>query len=139
MRKNSPIARAASFAGGGGLAAVQKMGSPVPTNLAIQGSSQDERGAEHQPGPVEWPAKGRSAAAQKKHRPGWSGWKAQPQAGPPVGSRRPRAAILHDLPETIVNAVPQFRGFKYFVVEDEIVIVDPGTRHRSRSSGVTWT
>jgi uncharacterized protein Smg (DUF494 family) len=31
------------------------------------------------------------------------------------------------LPEEIVRIVPQCRGFDYFLVEDEIVIVDPRT------------
>jgi Protein of unknown function (DUF1236) len=31
------------------------------------------------------------------------------------------------LPEEIVRIVPQYRGFDYFLVEDEIVIVDPRT------------
>jgi hypothetical protein len=124
MRKSSPIARAASYAGGGGLAAAQQVGSPVP-NLATQGSSQQPPGGQHRPGPVQRPAEGRSAAEQKKHRPGRSGWKAHPKAGSPV---------LYDLPGTIVNVVPQYRGFKCLVVQDELIIVDPGTRHRSRSS-----
>jgi|HubBroStandDraft_6_1064221.scaffolds.fasta_scaffold293284_1 hypothetical protein len=54
-----------------------------------------------------------------------------------VGTRGRRTADLHDLPETIVKVVPQFRGFKYIVVQGELIIVDPGTRHRSRSSGLT--
>jgi hypothetical protein len=31
------------------------------------------------------------------------------------------------LPSEIVQIVPQYRGFDYFLVEDEIVIVDPHT------------
>jgi hypothetical protein len=31
------------------------------------------------------------------------------------------------LPEEIVRIVPQYLGFDYFLVEDEIVIVDPRT------------
>jgi hypothetical protein len=31
------------------------------------------------------------------------------------------------LPQDIVRIVPQYRGFDYFLVEDEIVIVDPHT------------
>ncbi len=50
---------------------------------------------------------------------------------------RGRTAVLHDLPETIVNVIPQYRGFKYMVVHGELIIVDPGTRHRDRSSGLT--
>ncbi len=53
-----------------------------------------------------------------------------------VGTRAPRTAVLYDLPETIGNIVPQYRGFKCIVVQDELIIVDPGTRHRSRSSGL---
>jgi hypothetical protein len=132
MRKSSPIGTA-SYAGGGGVAAAQQMGSPVP-NLATQGSSQHRPRVQHRPGPVQRPAKGGSAAEQKKHRPGRSGWEAHPKFGSPVGTRGPRTAVLYDLPETIVNVVPQYRGFKCTVVQDELIIVDPGTRHRSRSS-----
>lgn len=46
---------------------------------------------------------------------------------------------LHPLPPAIVSVVPQFRGYEYLVVRDEIVIVEPRTRRivyvMSRSGG----
>jgi hypothetical protein len=44
-----------------------------------------------------------------------------------VGTRIPRNVHVVVLPEEIVRIVPQYRGFDYFLVEDEIVIVDPHT------------
>jgi len=45
-----------------------------------------------------------------------------------VGTRVPRERIhLAPVPEEIVQIVPRYRGFLYFVFEDEIVIVDPKT------------
>lgn len=138
--------------------------SPVSANLATQGSSQQQPGAGHQPGPMQRPAQGRSAAEGKKHRSGRSGAMQQRSAtssklspnqktelrGVVIGgdvrgvdhvnfsrSVGTRTAVLYDLPETIVNVVPQYRGFKCMVVQNELIIVDPGTRHRSRSSGLT--
>jgi uncharacterized protein DUF1236 len=44
-----------------------------------------------------------------------------------VGTRIPRSVHFAALPSDIVRIVPQYRGFDYFLVEDEIVIVDPHT------------
>jgi hypothetical protein len=44
-----------------------------------------------------------------------------------VGTRVPRSVHFVTLPDEIVRIVPQYRGFEYFLVEDEIVIVDPLT------------
>jgi uncharacterized protein DUF1236 len=44
-----------------------------------------------------------------------------------VGTRIPRSVHFVTLPIEIVRIVPQYRGFDYFLVEDEIVIVDPRT------------
>jgi uncharacterized protein DUF1236 len=44
-----------------------------------------------------------------------------------VGTRIPRSVHFVTLPSEIVQIVPQYRGFDYFLVEDEIVIVDPDT------------
>ena len=44
-----------------------------------------------------------------------------------VGTRIPRNVHVVVLPEEIVRIVPQYRGFEYFLVGDEIVIVDPRT------------
>jgi hypothetical protein len=42
-----------------------------------------------------------------------------------VGTRVPRDIRFAVLPQTIVEIEPEWRGFEYFVVGDEIVIVDP--------------
>jgi hypothetical protein len=44
-----------------------------------------------------------------------------------VGTVVPRSVHLVAVPSTIVEVHPAWRGFLYFVVEDEIVIVEPGT------------
>jgi hypothetical protein len=44
-----------------------------------------------------------------------------------VGTVVPRSVRLHPLSADIVAIVPQFRGHRFFVVEDEIVIVEPST------------
>jgi hypothetical protein len=44
-----------------------------------------------------------------------------------IGTRVPRSVHFVTLPSEIVRIVPQYRGFEYFLVEDEIVIVDPVT------------
>ena len=44
-----------------------------------------------------------------------------------VGVRVPRTVHLVALPEEVVVIVPQYRGFYYFIVGDEIVIVDRAT------------
>ncbi|MGH1570336.1 DUF1236 domain-containing protein [Methylobacterium sp. P31] len=45
-----------------------------------------------------------------------------------VGSTVPDRVDLHPLPSSIVEIVPQFRGYDYVVVRDEIVIVQPRTK-----------
>jgi Protein of unknown function (DUF1236) len=42
-----------------------------------------------------------------------------------VGARVPRAVRFVALPRTILEIEPAWRGFEYFMVGDEIVIVDP--------------
>lgn len=44
-----------------------------------------------------------------------------------VGTVVPRTVSLVAVPETIVVIHPQWRGYRYFVVRDEIVIVEPDT------------
>ena len=45
-----------------------------------------------------------------------------------VGTRVPRRYHFHSLPTEIVDIVPQYRGYDYMMVKNEIVIVDPHTR-----------
>jgi hypothetical protein len=44
-----------------------------------------------------------------------------------VGTRIPRTVHVFDVPDEIVTVVPQYRGYKYIIVEDELVILDPDT------------
>lgn len=44
-----------------------------------------------------------------------------------VGTRIPRNVHVVVLPEEIVRIVPEYRGYEYFLVGNEIVIVDPRT------------
>jgi hypothetical protein len=44
-----------------------------------------------------------------------------------VGARVPRTLTLYELPPDVISIVPEYRGYRYVVVEDEIVIVNPRT------------
>jgi hypothetical protein len=44
-----------------------------------------------------------------------------------VGTAVPRDIRLQTLPADVVEVVPQYRGYSFFVVRDEIVIVEPST------------
>jgi hypothetical protein len=44
-----------------------------------------------------------------------------------VGTVVPRTIKLAPIPTTIVEIEPTWRGFEYFLVGDEIVVVDPAT------------
>lgn len=44
-----------------------------------------------------------------------------------VGTVVPRTVTLAAVPETIIVIHPQWRGYRYFVVRDEIIIVEPDT------------
>jgi hypothetical protein len=44
-----------------------------------------------------------------------------------VGTVVPRSVRLVSIPETIVRIRPAWRGFLYFVVDDEIIVVEPGS------------
>jgi hypothetical protein len=45
-----------------------------------------------------------------------------------VGTRVPRSVTLRALPTDLVTFVPQYRGYSYFVVEEQIVIVEPSSQ-----------
>jgi len=44
-----------------------------------------------------------------------------------VGTRVPRDVGFHPLPADIVTIYPEWRGYEFFLVRDEIVVVDPQT------------
>ena len=44
-----------------------------------------------------------------------------------AGVRIPRTVTLHALPRSVVEIVPYYRGYRYFVAGERIVIVDPAS------------
>jgi hypothetical protein len=64
-----------------------------------------------------------------------------------VGTAVPERVRVRRLPPDIVRVVPEYRGYDYFVVEEEIIIVEPRTRkvvitiprHGSRSASISTT
>jgi Protein of unknown function (DUF1236) len=44
-----------------------------------------------------------------------------------IGTRIPRSVRIYGVPSSIVAIVPQYRGFDYIVVGNELLIVDPRT------------
>jgi hypothetical protein len=44
-----------------------------------------------------------------------------------VGTRVPREIGFHPLPPQIVTIYPEWRGYEFFLVRDQIVVVDPRT------------
>ena len=46
---------------------------------------------------------------------------------PRVGGAVPRSVKLVEIPRDLVVIVPEYRTYKYFVVGDKVIIVDPGT------------
>jgi hypothetical protein len=44
-----------------------------------------------------------------------------------IGTRVPREIGFHPLPAEIVTIYPEWRGYEFFLVRDEIVVVDPRT------------
>jgi hypothetical protein len=44
-----------------------------------------------------------------------------------VGTVVPRSVSLHPLPATVVEVYPQWRGYRFIMVEEEIIIIEPGS------------
>jgi Protein of unknown function (DUF1236) len=44
-----------------------------------------------------------------------------------VGTRVPDSVRFHPLPAQVVEIYPEWRGFNYILVGDQIVVIDPGT------------
>lgn len=44
-----------------------------------------------------------------------------------VGTAIPRTVTLHALPPTVIEVYPQWRGYRFVWVEDEIIIIEPDT------------
>jgi len=44
-----------------------------------------------------------------------------------VGTRVPRSVRLEVLPVTVIQIVPEYRSYRYFVVDDQICIVEPSS------------
>lgn len=46
-----------------------------------------------------------------------------------VGTVVPRTVTLHPLPATVIEVYPQWRGYRFVLIGDEIIIIEPGS-HR---------
>jgi hypothetical protein len=44
-----------------------------------------------------------------------------------VGTRVPREVSFHPLPVEVVTVYPEWRGYEFFLVRDQIIVVDPRT------------
>jgi hypothetical protein len=44
-----------------------------------------------------------------------------------VGTAIPRSVTLHRLPPAIISLVPEYEGYEFILVRDDIVIIDPDT------------
>ena len=44
-----------------------------------------------------------------------------------VGTRVPRTVSFHPLPAEVITIYPAWRGYEFFLVGDEIVVVNPST------------
>ena len=44
-----------------------------------------------------------------------------------VGTAVPRSVTLHPLPTAIVTLVPAYRSYRFVLIRDDIVIIDPDT------------
>ena len=44
-----------------------------------------------------------------------------------VGTRVPRDVSFHPLPAEIVTIYPEWRGYEFILVRDQIVVIDPST------------
>jgi hypothetical protein len=53
--------------------------------------------------------------------------RAQPTVSYRVGMRVPETAQLYDVPDTVAVEVPAVRSYKYMMVNDRVVLVDPAT------------
>lgn len=52
---------------------------------------------------------------------------AQPTVSYQVGMRVPQTQQLYDVPETVAVEVPTMRSYKYMMVNNRVVLVDPAT------------
>jgi hypothetical protein len=44
-----------------------------------------------------------------------------------IGTRVPRTVSFHPLPREVVTIYPQWRGYEYFLVNNQIIVVNPRT------------
>jgi len=44
-----------------------------------------------------------------------------------IGTRVPRDVSFHPLPAEVVTYYPEWRGYEFILVNEQIVVVDPGT------------
>jgi hypothetical protein len=44
-----------------------------------------------------------------------------------VGTRIPDSVRFHPLPVQVIDVYPEWRGYNYLLVGDQIVVIDPAT------------
>lgn len=44
-----------------------------------------------------------------------------------IGVSVPRTVVLHEVPQEVIVLVPDYRAYKYFIYDDQVVVVDPDT------------
>jgi hypothetical protein len=44
-----------------------------------------------------------------------------------IGTRVPKTVHFHPLPAEIITVYPAWRGYEFFLVRDEIIVVNPRT------------
>jgi len=44
-----------------------------------------------------------------------------------IGTRVPREVSFHPLPAEVISVYPEWRGYEFFLVRDQIIVVDPRT------------
>src|SRR4029077_15972653 len=117
---------------GTGMQPVQRDGSPSNERFAPKAQTEAPKGAAQADAQHAAPA----ALSPEHHAKIWQavrGEKAAPFTGArfsmTVGAAVPQAVHLNRLPVSVIEYAPQYRGYEYVLVGDEILIVDPRT-HR---------
>jgi hypothetical protein len=111
---------------------VQRDGAPSNERFAPKAQTEQPKGPARADAKHEAPA----ALSAEHHAKIWEavrGEKAAPFTGAKfsmtVGEAVPRTVHLNRLPARVIEFAPQYRGYEYILVGDEILIVDPRT-HR---------
>ena len=92
---------------GGGRAAA----APAPSQRKVQFSNEQRQSI-------------KKYAAQKRTVTTGSG----PRTRVVVEDEVPSSVVLEEFPETVVREVPSVRSYRYYRNDDDVVVVDPGSR-----------